>query len=105
MTIQVNTDNNIKGSQNMEAYFTEKIETGLKHFADHITRVEVHLSDQNGEKSGTNDIQCRLEARLEGQQPILAESREENHEKALSKAISKMQAALRTKIGKMQNNR
>lgn len=105
MTVQVNTDNHIKGSQNMEAYFTEKIEIGLKHFSDHITRVEVHLSDQNGEKGGMADIQCRIEARLEGQHPILAESKEENHEKALSKAIGKIQAALRTKIGKMQSNR
>ena len=105
MTIQVNTDNNIKGSENMETYVTDKMQHGLKHFVDKITRVEVHMSDQNADKNGANDIQCRIEARLEGQQPLLVESKEENHEKALSAALSKMQAALRTKVGKMQNNR
>jgi len=102
MTVQVNTDNNIEGSQNMEAYFTERIESGLKHFADHITRVEVHLSDQNGEKGGADDIQCRIEARVEVQQPVMVENREGNHEKALSGAIDKMQAVMRKIKGKMQ---
>lgn len=102
MIIQVNTDKNIKGSENMEAYVTEKMQNGLKHFADKITRVEVHMSDQNADKSGVDDIQCRIEARLERQQPVLVESKEANHEKALSGAVSKMQAALRTIVGKMQ---
>ena len=103
MTIQVNTDKNIKGSENMQAYVTEKMQNGLKHFAEKITRVEVHMSDQNADKGGANDIQCRIEARLQGQQPVLVESKDDNQEKALSGALTKMQAALRTKIGKMQN--
>ena len=103
MTIQINTDSNIQGSQNMEAYFTERIEDGLKHFSDYITRVEVHVSDQNGDKGGTDDIQCKIEARVQGQQPVLVESREENQEKALSVAIDKMQGVMRKVKGKMQN--
>jgi ribosomal subunit interface protein len=105
MTVQVNTDNHIKGSENMEAYVTEKMHSGLKHFTDKITRVEVHMSDQNADKGGAKDIRCRIEVRLEGQQPVLVEIKEDNHEKAISGAVNKMQAALRTKIGKMQNNR
>jgi len=105
MTIQVNTDNNIKGSENMEVYVKEKMQSGLKHFVDKITRVEVHMSDQNADKGGAKDIQCRIEARLEGQQPISVEIKEENHEKAITGALNKMQAALRTKVGKMQSNR
>ena len=103
MTIQINTDSNIQGSQNMEAYFTERIEDGLKHFSDYITRVEVHVSDQNGDKGGSDDIQCKIEARVQGQQPVLVESREENQEKALSVAIDKMQGVMRKVKGKMQN--
>ena len=87
----------------MEAYFTERIEDGLKHFSDYITRVEVHVSDQNGDKGGSDDIQCKIEARVQGQQPVLVESREENQEKALSVAIDKMQGVMRKVKGKMQN--
>ncbi|MEM9050963.1 MAG: HPF/RaiA family ribosome-associated protein [Bacteroidota bacterium] len=103
MIIQINTNSKIQGSQNMEAYFTERIEDGLKHFSDYITRVEVHVSDQNGDKGGADDIQCKIEARLQGQQPVLVESREENQDKALSVAIDKMQGVMRKVKGKMQN--
>jgi len=102
MTIQINTDNHIKGSQNMEAYFTGKIEDGLKHFSDYITRVEVHVSDQNGDKGGADDIQCKIEARVQGQAPVLVESRGENQDKALNTAIDKLQGVMRKVKGKMQ---
>jgi ribosomal subunit interface protein len=102
MIIQVNTDKNIDGSQNAKAYVTEKIEAGMKHYADKITRVEVHLSDQNADKEGPDDIQCRIEARIEGQQPVLVESKDETMHKALGEAIDKMQAVMRTVIGKMK---
>jgi hypothetical protein len=41
-----------------------------KPIPSHITRIEVHLSDENGKKEGHNDIQCILEARIEGRDPI-----------------------------------
>jgi hypothetical protein len=50
MLIQINTDNNIKGSQEMEAYLANTIESTLKHLTTRITRVEVHLSDENSHK-------------------------------------------------------
>jgi len=37
-------------------YFTSLIEEALKNFEPHITRIEVHLSDENGKKEGLNDI-------------------------------------------------
>ena len=42
----------------------------MSRISDHITRVEVHLSDENGDKDGQNDMRCMMEARLEGRQPI-----------------------------------
>ena len=46
------------------------VERILGHLAEHITRVEVHLSDENGKKGGSHDKRCMMEARLEGHQPI-----------------------------------
>ncbi|HKK38246.1 MAG TPA: HPF/RaiA family ribosome-associated protein [Cryomorphaceae bacterium] len=104
MQIQVNTDNNIDGSERLEAYVTEAIEHGLRHYVDKITRVEVHLSDQNADKEGADDIRCRIEARVEGLQPLMVESNEETNEKAISAAADKIQARLRTEIGKMKSH-
>ncbi|MAY84501.1 MAG: hypothetical protein CMP59_10250 [Flavobacteriales bacterium] len=101
MTIQINTDKNIEGSQNMEAYFTERLEEGLKHFSELITRLEVHVSDQNADKEGADDIQVRIEARVRGKEPVLVEARAGNQEAALSAAIDKIQGLMRKIKGKL----
>lgn len=104
MIVQLNTDKNIEGTARLEAFVSEKVSSGLKHFVENITRVEVHLSDQNAEKGGKDDIQCKLEARLEGIQPVLVTSKNESTEKALSDAIDKMKAKLQTIKGKTKSH-
>ena len=68
MTIQFNTDNSISGNEEFRAPLVMSISEGLSGFSNLITRVEVHLSDENGPKDGLNDKRCMLEARLEGMQ-------------------------------------
>lgn len=103
MKVQFNTDNNITGTEELEAFVAEKINKSLERFSDRITRVEVHLSDQNAHKGGADDIQCKLEARLEGMQPIAVVSKSDSKEKALSEAVSKAKSALTSAIGKMRD--
>ena len=103
MQIQFNTDKNIEGEERLEEFMTEKIKKSLERFSEWVTRIEVHLSDQNAHKSGANDMQCMLEARIKGQQPIAVSSKSDIKEKAINDAISKMKAALTTRVGKMKN--
>ncbi len=70
MHIQVNTDSNIQGREGVASHVRGVVESALSRFSDRITRVEVHLSDQNSVKSGQDDKRCMMEARLEGRQPI-----------------------------------
>ena len=102
MIVQLNTDKNIEGTARLESFVSEKISHGLKHFAENITRVEVHLSDQNGEKEGSDDIHCKIEARLEGIQPAIVVGKSGSTEKALDEAIDKMKAKLGTIMGKIK---
>lgn len=104
MKIQFNTDKNISGTEALESFVSEKIASGLKHFSNNITRIEVHLSDQNADKGGTDDIQCKLEARLEGLQPIMVVSKSDSKEEALDDAIDKMKSSLDSIKGKMKNH-
>ncbi len=104
MKIQFNTDNNITGTASLEAFVSEKINAGLKQFEDKITRIEVHLSDENAHKTGGEDIHCTLEARLEGLQPIAVTGRDHSKEKAVSDAISKMKSSLSKVVGKMNEH-
>jgi ribosomal subunit interface protein len=102
MIVQVNTDNHINGSERMNDYVSKTLKEGLKHYVDIISRAEVHMSDVNADKGGPDDIQCKIEVRVEGQEPILAESKNETQEDALTDALKKIQAALKTIKGKMQ---
>ena len=64
MHIQINTDGNIEGHEALATQVSSEVESALKHVSDHITRVEVHLSDENSDKKGGNDdMRCVMEAR------------------------------------------
>jgi hypothetical protein len=67
MKIQINTDKTVSGHENQEDYFTSLIAEKLNRFQSHITRIEVY---QTKMVRGPNDIQCILEARIEGRDPI-----------------------------------
>lgn len=55
-----------------------------------VTRLEVHLSDQNGGKSGQRDKRCVMEARLEGRQPIAASDDATTLDQAVRGAADKL---------------
>lgn len=104
MTIQFSTDANIKGSETLTAPLVEILSEGLGRFSQHITRLEVHLSDENGPKEGLNDIRCMLEARLEGRQPIAVICLANTHEQAVEGAMEKLKASLNTIAGRLRNH-
>ncbi|SDA49525.1 ribosomal subunit interface protein [Algoriphagus alkaliphilus] len=103
MIVQLNTDKNIEGTAGLETFVSEKVNSGLKHFVENITRIEVHLSDQNADKGGSDDIHCKIEARLEGIQPVIVVGKSGSKEKALDEAVDKMKAKLGTIMGKIKN--
>jgi len=104
MTIQFNTDDNITGSEELRAPLIALISEELSRFSQHITRLEVHLSDENGNKEGLNDIRCLLEARLEGRHPIAVTNLGNTHEQAVEGAIDKLKTSLNTILGRLRNH-
>jgi ribosome-associated translation inhibitor RaiA len=103
MQVQINTDKATKGDEKQQAYFVNQIESALANFQSHITSIDVHLADQNGKKDGWDDIQCILEAKLEGRHPIAVTNQANTIEQALAGAIHKLKASLETILGKMQH--
>lgn len=104
MKIQFNTDKTVSGEERNEKHFSSMIEHGLKRFEMHLTRVEVHMSDENGSKDGPKDKKCSLEARVEGRQPVAVTCIDDKLEKAVSGAIDKLKSALDKVVGKMQEH-
>lgn len=103
MKIQFNTDKVINGDERHQDFFTTQLTDELKRYQSHITRIEAHVSDENGKKEGLKDIRCLLEARLEGKQPIAVSCQAENIELALSGATDKLKTSLKTILGRAKN--
>ncbi len=102
MLIQLNTDNHIEGRDRLVAHVQERFSHDLRRFSDHITRLEVHLSDQNAGKPGTAEKQCILEARVAGLDPVAVTHHAPNIDQALNGARDKLIATLSTRLGKLQ---
>jgi ribosomal subunit interface protein len=96
MIIQLNADKNLTIHAEYESQINEKITKELARFTDHISRLEVHLSDENGSKSGQNDKKCVLEARVEGRQPLVASTADQTYDLAINGALEKLKNALTT---------
>ena len=103
MKIQINTDNNIEGSEELAAQAEATVESTLGHLAEHITRVEVHLSDENSDKGGAHDKRCMMEARLEGHQPIAVTDEAETIDQAIDGAAEKLKHLLDHTLGRLEN--
>lgn len=103
MTIQINTDNNVENSARLKTYFTEELEKSLARFEDKVTRLEVHFTDENGDKFGLNDKRCVIEARPENLQPIAVTEHAETIEKAFSGALEKIKKVLTTTYDKKKS--
>ncbi|MFY0643504.1 MAG: HPF/RaiA family ribosome-associated protein [Bacteroidia bacterium] len=103
MIIQINTDKTINGDERHRDYFSSMIKEDLKRYEAHITRVEVHLKDENGPKDGVNDMTCVLEARLKSRQPIVVTNQADTVEQALTGAIEKINSSIGKVFGKLQD--
>ena len=103
MKIQFNTDKTVNGDERNQEFFTAQIAEELKKFQSHITRIEVHLSDENGKKDGIQDIRCLLEARLGGRKPIAVNCQADSTKLAVTGALDKLNASLSTVIGRLSN--
>ena len=104
MTIQINTDKNISGNEKLESYLNSLIEDELSRFSEDITRVEVHLSDANGSKSGQDDKQCMFEIRLKNRQPIAVSSNGKTVEESVNDAIDKAKNSMDTIFGRLKKH-
>ena len=104
MTIQFNTDKNFNGGEDFSAPFITQIESELERFSSLITRVEVHLSDEDGNKDGLSAIRCLLEARIKGKQPAVVTNQADTVEHAVSGSIDKLVSVLDTIIGRMKKH-
>lgn len=105
MHVQISTDNNIEGRDGLAAHITEVVESTMARFRERITRVEVHLSDQNSEKGGQDDKRCVMEARLQGRQPTAVSHEAATLDQAIEGAAAKLKRTIESAVERMRDHR
>lgn len=104
MQIQINSDRNIQADARLAEFVRDTLKNKLERFSDHITRIEVHLSDENSHiKQDGNDKRCLLEARLQGMDPMAVTEHAAEVGLAVNGAADKMQRKLSSVIGKLRD--
>ncbi len=100
MQVQFNSDSSVMGTENV----AERIEAQLRHklarFEDRLTRLEVHVSDVNGSKHGSDDKHCMIEARIRGARPIGVTATADKVDDAARKAGNVLAKRLESFLGK-----
>ncbi len=103
MQIQINAPHG-NAPDGFYEFIETRINEVLQPFENHLTRVEVHVKDQNADKGGI-DQRCMMEARLRGRDPIATEAIAAEPAEAVRQALDKLKHALRHRIGKLNARR
>ncbi len=102
MQIVINTDKTIERHQGLDDHVQAVVSAAVQRFADHITRVEVHLSDENSQKSVNR---CMLEARVTGYQPIAVSDHSVHLHEAIKGAAEKLKRAIDSALGRLHDKK
>jgi ribosome-associated translation inhibitor RaiA len=100
MQIQINAGNHLEPSEARDAWAAGLVESAMAHYADNVTRVEVHLSDENGGKGGAPIKRCVMEARVNGRPPIAVSNDAEGVDAAVNGAVHKLVRATEHALGR-----
>ncbi|MHC5002683.1 MAG: HPF/RaiA family ribosome-associated protein [Planctomycetota bacterium] len=76
----------------------EHVGAALDVFDEQITRVEVHLHDDDGPKSSGTGKRCVIEVRLAGHQPLGVEHQSNDIYESIRAAAGKAERAVRRRI-------
>ena len=101
MLVRVITDNHIHGGEELKGDVENSVENALRRYGAQITRVEIHLADENSKKNGGLDKKCTAEAHVAGLQAISATAHGDNIAQAVNSALDKLVAQLEHKLGRL----
>jgi len=101
MQVLVRSDHTVANTEGLTGWIERTVAGGLERFGERITRVEVYLSDENGEKGGTADKRCNVEAHVGGLKPLAAHAHAGTVDEAVMRAVDKLWRVLDHELGKM----
>lgn len=105
MLVQVHTNGHAEEREGLVEQIEAEIREAVGNFSDQLTRVEVHLADENSHKGGDNDKRCTVEARIENMPPVAVTHHAGNVDDAVNGASEKIKRALSSTIGRLRDAR
>jgi len=104
MIIQINTDRNIEGDKALAERIEAVVRDSVERYSEQITRVDVHLSDENSDKKvGTDAKRCLLTVDLAGLQPIAVSDQAQTLDQAVAGATKKLKHMIESTLGRLSN--
>lgn len=100
MQFQFNSDSSVMGTDNVAERIENSVRSKLARFEERLTRVEVHVSDENARKGGADDKTCMIEVRPRGEKPIGVTEHASDVDTAARKAAGTMVQRLERVLGK-----
>lgn len=105
MQVQVNTNHTIESREALERWAQSELSETLSRFSHEITRIEVHLSDENSGKAAEDDKRCLMEARLANHSPVAVSHHASGVDEAFRGASDKLKRALDSTLGRHKDHR
>ena len=100
MQVQFNSDSSVMGTENVAERIEAAVREKIARFEDRLTRLEIHVRDENGAKGGAGDKACTIEARPSGGKPIGVTENAATVDDAARKAASTLAQRLERHFGK-----
>jgi len=104
LKVQTNTGHTVEGGERMGKWVESEVESAMGELAEHITRVVVHVSDENAAKGGDHDKRCVMEARFEGHQPVAVTHEADSVDQAVEGAATRLRTALDHTLGRLRSH-
>ena len=95
MLVQINFGD-VQHSDAIATWVEERVNAQLGHLTEKLTRVEVHLRDDNSaSKSSHNDKRCVMEARIAGRRPLAVDHSGDEMYKVIDETAGKLSRAVK----------
>ncbi len=105
MQIQVNSNRSVETAESFERWANTELNESFNRFKEEITRIEVHMSDENADKFSPNHKRCVMEARLANREPIAVNHQAANQDEAFRGASEKLKRLIEHTLGKLRDHR
>lgn len=105
MQINIHADHTIDRHQGLDEHVQGVVHAALDRFGEHITSVEVHVTNELAEKLEDGENRCTMEARITGYKPVVAKDHNATLHQAVSGAADKLKRAIDSALGRLNDRK